>query len=60
MGKYPTLEVEPTDTIKDVKSMLQDKEAVPPDQQMLSFIGALVEEVSTNSIVPPTHNRIKQ
>ena len=54
-GKHLTLEVEPADTIKDVKAMLQDKEGVPPDQQMLSFIGALVEEVSTNSIVPPTH-----
>ena len=48
-GRTITLDVEPSDSIENVKAKVQDKEGIAPDDQILTYAGTVLEDGMTLS-----------
>ncbi len=46
-GSTITLDVEPADTIDNLKALIENQEGIPADQQILYFNGLLLEDNNT-------------
>jgi ubiquitin len=46
-GKTMTVTVQPTDTIAHVKSIIQEKEGIGPDEQRLIYAGKNLDDTKT-------------